>query len=319
MGPISVTAEAGLDILRKLASGELEVHGILLRDAAGKKFRYILRGFEDLPNDMARLGDLPPLEPLRSAMSMTQLLQVVSVAQNAAIAASLRRIEARLTAIEDRLTDIQGRLTRLQTAQRLTLDALRTQPVSRLKAAKAAAVVALQHKDRTALIAAGKDAQQAFHDLLEQARHLVRIEEDGVPVALRLPVELADLCESAADAGYVASAIWIALDNQHSAATVMRESAEALEAMRRKLASVLGDPEFLLRRMKADEGCDAELQTAGRRLESAMQWSIGRALMIEQGLIAASPDHLSLERAEAVSQLTFVPVADAAPTGSQQQ
>jgi hypothetical protein len=60
MGPISVTADAGLDIIRRLASGELEVHGILLRDAAGKKFRYIPRGFEDLSRETVRLGDLPP-------------------------------------------------------------------------------------------------------------------------------------------------------------------------------------------------------------------------------------------------------------------
>jgi hypothetical protein len=311
MGPISVTAEAGLDIIRKLASGELEVHGILLRDSEGKKFRYILRGFEDLPKDIARLGDLPPLEPLRAALDVTQLLQVVSIAQNAAMAASLRRIEARLTAIDDRLSDIQGRLSRIQTTQTLTLDAIRTQPVSRLKAAKAAAVVALQHKDRTALIAAGKDAQQAFHDLLEQARHLVRTEEDGLPVALRLPGELADLCESAADAAYVASAIWIALGNQNVAAAVTRESAEVFKSMRRKISTVLADPKFLLRRMKADEGRDDELRAAGRRLQSAMQASLGRSLMIEQGLVAPDPEQISFERIWPVHELAFLPLPDA--------
>jgi len=311
MGPISVTAEAGLDIIRKLASGELEVHGILLRDSEGKKFRYILRGFEDLPKDVARLGDLPPLEPLRAALNVTQLLQVVSIAQNAAMAASLRRIEARLTAIEDRLSDIQGRLTRIQTTQTLTLGAIRTQPVSRLKAAKAAAVVALQHRDRTALIAAGKDAQQAFHDLLEQARHLVRTEEDGLPVALRLPGELADLCESAADAAYVASAIWIALDNPHAAAALTRESAEVFDSMRRKLSTVLADPEFLLRRMKADEGCDDELRAAGRRLQSAMHASLGRSLMIEQGLVAPDPELISFECVQPVQELAFLLLPDA--------
>jgi predicted metal-binding protein len=310
MGPISITANAGLEIIRKLASGELEVHGILLRDTEGKKFRYILRGFEDLPKDIARLGELPPLEPLRAAVNMTQLLQVISIAQNAAIAASLRRIEARITAIEDRLSDIQGRLTRMQTTQMLTLDAIRAQPVSRLKAAKTAAVVALQLRDRTALIGAGKDAQQAFHDLLEQARHLVSTEEDGVPVALRLPDELADLCESAADAAYVASAIWIALDSQHEAAKVTRETAEALRSMRRKLSTVLADPEFLLRRMKTDEGRDAALQAAGRRLQSAMQASLGRSLMIEQGLVAPDPEQISFERDQRVQELAFLPLPD---------
>jgi len=310
MDSISLTAKAGLEIIRKLASGELEVHGILLRDTEGKKFRYILRGFEDLPKDMARLGDLPPLEPLRAAMNVTQLLQVVSIAQNAAIASSLKKIEARITAIEDRLSDIQERLTRLQITQRLTLDAIRTQPVSRLKAAKAAAVVALQHRDRTALIGAGKDAQQAFHDLLEQALHLIRIEEDGVPVALRLPDELADLCESAADAAYVASAIWMALENQQAAMAVLRESAEVFERMRRKLSTVLADPEFLLRRMKSDEGRDGDLREAGRRLQSVMQASLARSLMIELGLVAPDPEQILFERVEHVQELAFLPLPD---------
>ena len=114
MSLISVMAEAGLDIVRRITAGELEVHGIILRDANTKKFRYILRGFEDLPADVPSLGDLPPLEPLRAALNLTQILQIVSVAQNVAIAASLRRVEARLTAIEDRLSNIESRLKRVE-------------------------------------------------------------------------------------------------------------------------------------------------------------------------------------------------------------
>jgi predicted metal-binding protein len=308
MVPISIKCEAGLEILRRLQSGELEVHGILLRDAVGKKFRYILRGFEDF--DAARLAELPPFEPLRTAMNLTQLLQIVAIAQSAAIAASLRRVEARLHAIEERISDMQGRLSRMQTAQTLTLDALRTQPVSRLKAANAAAVIALQHRDRTALIAAGKDAQQAFHDLLEQARHLIRTEEDGVPVALRLPGELADLGESAADAAYIASAIWIALDNQNAAVSVTRESAKTLRSMRQRLASVLADPEFMLRRMKVDEGRDGALRAAGQRLQRAMHASLGRALMIEQGLVVPDIEQRALERIEPIEEPAFVPLEE---------
>lgn len=317
MGPIFVTAEAGLEILQKLASGELEIHGILLRDSNGKKFRYILRGFEDLPNDMARLSNLPPLEPLRAAINATQMLQVVAIAQNAAMAASLRRIEGRLAAIETRLSGIEDRLTRIQTGQTLALDALRSQPVARLKGAKAAAVVALQHQDRTALIGAGKDAQQAFHDLLELARHVARVEEDGMPVALRMPGELADLSESAADAAYVASAIWMALDSEDVAAEVTRESADGLQAIRRRLHAVYSDPELLLRRMRMDEGRDDALLLAGRRLESAMHASLGRSVMIQQGLIETDRGALSLERVRPSAQLSFIPLSDVAePVGT---
>jgi hypothetical protein len=310
MGPISATAEAGIDILRKLASGELEVHGILLRDSNGKRFRYILRGFEDLRTNGEGPGDIPLLDSLQSALSNAQLLQIVSIAQNVAIAATLRRIEARLAAMEELLSDIQARMARIQTAQSLTLDSLRTQPVSRLKAAKTAAIVAMRHGDRTALIAAGKDAQQAFHDLLEQAKHLVRIEEDGVPVALRMPIELADLCESAADAAYIASSIWIALDSRQEAMTITNEAANALQSVRRKLGTVLTDPELLLRRMKLDEGLDDELQATGRRLQSAIQSLSGRAMMIEHGLVNADPKLASFEFIAPVRELSFVPIGE---------
>ena len=117
----------------------------------------------------------------------------------------------------------------------------------------------------------GADAGQAFHDLLEQARHLVRTQGDAVPVAIRLPGELADLCQSAADAAHVAAAIWVALDNQHAAVAVTCESAEVFQRMRRKLLTVLADPEFLMRRMKADKGRDDELRAADRSPNSAMQ------------------------------------------------
>jgi hypothetical protein len=308
MGPISVTAEAGLDIIRKLASGELEVHGILLRDTDGKKFRYILRGFENLPTDGNQLVDLPPLQGLHAAMSMTQLLQVISIAQNVAVAASLRRIEASLSRIEGRLSEIERRLARIETNQKLVLDALRSMQVSLLKPAKTAAMVALQHGNKTALITAGNNAQQAFHALLEQARHLVRTEEGGMPVALRLPTELADLAESAADAAYVASAIWLALDNQEAAAAVMREGADGIQSMRGKIGRVLTDPELLLRRLHIDEGRDTQVQEAGRRLEAAAHRSIGRAVMIEQGLIISDREKLSLERLDPVEGLAFVPL-----------
>jgi hypothetical protein len=309
MGPISVIAEAGQDIIRRIASGELEVHGIQLRDAS-KKIRYVLRGFENLPLEAGRLSNLPPLESLHAAMNATQILQVITIAQNAAIAVSLRRIEARLDSIESRLGGIETRLKRVDTKQNLVLEALRTAPVSRLKAAKTAAVVALQHGDRTALIAAGKDVQQASHDLLDQARHLVRVEEDGLPIAILLPVELADLAESAAEAASAASAIWLALDNQAAAAGIMRETADSLESMRRKLASTLIDPELMLRRIKVDEGQDAKLLAAGARLREAMLWSSGRAVMIEQGLILADPARVEFERAIPADGIAFVPVID---------
>ena len=170
--------------------------------------------------------------------------------------------------------------------------------------------MALQHGNQAALIAAGKDAQQAAHDLLEQARQLVRIEEDGLPVAVLLPVEHADLAESAAEAALVASAIWLALDNKDSAVGIMQETSDALRVMRRTLAATLADPELLLRRMKADEGRDADLLAAGKRLREVMLWSEGRAVLIDQGLISGDPTRLEFERAAPVAGLSFMPISE---------
>ncbi|MBS5905147.1 hypothetical protein [Roseomonas mucosa] len=310
MGPVSVTADAGLDILRQLASGELEVHGILLRDTIGKKFRYILRGLEDLPADPASINSLPPLDPLRSALNMPQLLQAVTIAQNVAMAASLRRIEASLTRIESRLGGIEARLTRIETQQTLLLSGTRSAPASRLVAAKTAAVIALRAGDRTALIAAGQSAEEAARDLTAQARHLIRVQENGLPIALIVPAELADLSEAAADASRVASAIWLTLDARNAAKQLMAETADGLEAMRRQLAAALRDPELAIRRAAAPLGTDADLATAGKRLQAALYETRGREQMILAGLLVSDPSGLEFEKAEAAQGLSIHPLPD---------
>lgn len=311
MGPISIIAEAGLDIIRRLAAGELEVHGILLRDTAGKKFRYILRGLESLPGDPAKIVSLPPLEPLRSALNATQLLQVVTVAQNAAMAASLRRIEASLARISQQLDGIEVRLIRIDTRQQLILEAVRSGAASRLMAAKTAAVVAYQSRERTALISAGQNAEHAAREILAQAKHLVRVHEDGIPVALLAPIELADLSDAAADAARVASAIWIALDAREPAKLLMAETADELETMRRQIAAVLQDPELSMRRASANLGTDDHVMTAGRRLQTAQQSARARQMMIASGTLAGDPQRLEFELiAPAISGLSFLPLPD---------
>jgi hypothetical protein len=303
MEPISVTALAGQDVIRRILSGELEVYGIQVRDFTSKQIRYVLRGLEDV----SREAEHPALEALETVIDVTQ---VITIAQKAAIAASLRRIEQRLVSIERRLGGIETRLKRIETKQNLVLEALRAGPISRLKAAKSAALVALQHGDKTALINASQNAQQAFDDLLEQAWHLVRVEEDGLPFALLVPVEHAHFTESAADAAFVASALWMALDNKAGASAIMLEAADSIESMRRRLASTLSDPELMLRRIKLDEGQDANLVAAGARLREAMLWSGGRQVLIEQDLIVADHTRVEFERAVPVKGIAFTPVAE---------
>src|SRR4051794_2749103 len=99
------------------------------------------------------------------------------------------------------------------------LEAMRSGPASLLKAASTAAVKARRHSDSTALIAAGNHVQQAFHDLLAQATHLVHVEEDGFSVVLLAPDALRDLASAVSDAAAVSS-IWVALGEQRPAAAI---------------------------------------------------------------------------------------------------
>jgi len=108
-------------------------------------------------------------------MSVQQFLGVVSIAQNAAAAASLKRIEAKLEEIDQRLSGIEERLRRVERTVTLVLAATRQAPISRLKAAKGAAFNARRSNETAALIIATKDAEQAARDLLSQAIHLVRV------------------------------------------------------------------------------------------------------------------------------------------------
>ena len=73
----------------------------------------------------------------------------------------------------------------------------------------------------------------------------------------------------------MASAIWLALDSKESAVGIMQESSDALRAIRRTLAATFADPELLLGRMKADQGLDADLLAAGKRLREVMLWAEG--------------------------------------------
>ena len=65
----------------------------MIRETVSKKIRYYLQGLQDFPVDASKLYDFPALAPLRAAISVQQLLGVIAVAQNAATAATLKRIE----------------------------------------------------------------------------------------------------------------------------------------------------------------------------------------------------------------------------------
>jgi hypothetical protein len=293
MATISIAAAAAQDIFRRIASGELEIHGILLRKCSTKKFSHILRGLENVSSELATSGGASPLAPLEAVMSVQKLLGVIAIAQNAAAAASLKRIEGKLEEMDRRLVGIEERLRRIERTARLALEATRQAPVSRLRAAKNAAINAVRSNDKTALIFAANNAEQAARDLLAQAIHLVRVKEDAIPVALLAPRELADLTNSAAEAMSVASALHIALGSDDVASRLLHETADAIEGARRVLQNSLSDRELMMRRIASGLASDREIADAAIRLRDDQHWTRARAIMIEKRHFCRSSDPTS--------------------------
>jgi hypothetical protein len=183
-------------------------------------------------------------------------------------------------------------------------------PANRLKAAKNAAVTALRHNNIGAMIGASENAESAARDILDQACDLVKIEQDGLPMAVLAPDLHADLVESAAEALSATSAIFLALKREDAAASLLREGERAMQNMVRRLHKVYADPELALRRMKTDGRQDLLREEAGRRTINAIHGLRGRAFMIEQGLIGPDPERLEFETATPCSELSFVPIGD---------
>lgn len=309
MSFISLTAAAGLDICRRIASGEFEVAGIQVREAGSKKIRYILPGFENLPADRAFLDGLPPLAPLRQAIGITQLLNVVVIAQNAATALSLKRIERDLTEIKRSLDGIVERLRRLGAKVDLIVEGMRSSPLNRLESAVTAAVTAHRHGERSALIVAMGEADRAARDIRSQAQHLVGVvDEYGLPWALTVPDELANLIASAARATCTASSLHLALNQRDAAEKMLRETADTFEAMSKRLHSALTDPELILRRLANDSGNDEKIIGAGLALRRALHVCRGCEMMIRLDLIARDSERIELEKAEPVQDFGFVEI-----------
>jgi hypothetical protein len=303
MSLISLVAEAASDILRQIGDGTLKIDGIVLRDAKGK-IRYILRGFENLPNDSLRLADHPSLQPLRAVLQLQPILQLVMIAQNAATAASLHRIGDRLSDIDLRIRKMGANLNLLALLKLNNATAL-------LKGAKLQAKVAIKDRERGALIASVGSATEAAHDILGQAKQLAhQMDDDGLPAALGKPQEFCDVVGSVADAFEVASAILVACEQPGHAADLLKEAATTLKNMRQRIAACYDDPELMLRRSRIDANLDSALAASGRTLRDAIHRCEGRQWMIELGVIGPDPNRQELETAIPQEGLAFQAVPE---------
>ena len=75
------------------------------------------------------------------------------------------------------------------------------------------------------------------------------MEYGGLPVALRCPLEMADLASSAAEAMLAASAMHLSLRIGATAANVMHEVANTIEHIRSVLGRRLSDPDYAASRL----------------------------------------------------------------------
>ena len=297
MPAISIAADAAADILRRIQSGELEVYGIQVREAASKKIRYLLRGLENQSLDPTTILNTPPLQPLQAAIGITQLLGAISIAQNAAIAMTLKRIEAKLAAIDAKLDRMEGRLREIDAKLDLVIQAFRSQPVNKLRSALNSAEAARRLRQESFGALAASSADEASKDIISQARHLTTVEIDAVPVALISPKELIDLVSAGANAASVASSIYLGLEQRAIGVRILRDAADEVARMRQTLARRVSDPETTLRRLKARMASDAEILAAAKALSHEERWLRGRADMIDAGLIEPSRNGQDFETA----------------------
>lgn len=298
MPAISMAAEAAADILRRIRSGELQISGIQIRESESKKIRYILRGLENQSLDPSTILSTPPLQPLQAAIGLTQLMSAISIAQNAAITMSLKRIEAKLAAMDKRLDRMEGRLQQIDAKLDLMIQAFRSKPASKLRTALNSAEAARRLRNENVAALAAKDADEASKDIIAQARHLTVVEVDAVPVALMAPREIADLVAAGANAATVASSMYLGLGQSEIGGRILRDAADEIRAMRLTLARRLSDPEFLIRRFKAKIASDKDIIAAAASLRYEEEGLRNRAVLIDAGLILPEAEGTDFEAAK---------------------
>jgi hypothetical protein len=307
---ISLTAPAAENIFRAWQAGELELHGLLLRDSVGKKFRYILRGLENLPADAGEIAKLPSLGPLRAAMSVQQIMGAVAIAQNTANALALARIEQTLGGIELQLKDMTQRLGRLQLGVDLVWTHLQDQPVNRLRVAVNQWEHGRRHGDQTSMIAACTAAETAARDLLSLVNASAHQEDNGIPFALLAPTELIDLARSAHQAGFIACTMHAQLGAPDAGIRLAEELCQNTGSVRSLLAKRVRDPEFMLRRIAANLADDDALIALGRALATLDATSASVAVAARSGLPALQHDSTSCDASQ-IEAVTFVEVPPA--------
>jgi hypothetical protein len=303
MTSISFTGDAAQKILAELDSGRSKLDGIQVREVATGKVRYLIRGLEHLPQEPEKLMANSVAQSLEAAIGMTQLLSAVSVAQNASIALSLRRMEKRLEAVEHRLTEMERRLAGMDQKMSALFAAMRAGPLSAIKTACSVSAVALHSGDRTAMLAEAGRAQDAARNILDQAHDLLRQRPESVPLALVRPGEVVELMHAAAEGMNLCSAIFVSLGSAGAAEGLLREVAGAIRDMRSAIWRELCRPELLMGTLTDKRASDPALRAAAEALRTEEKWLLGRAAMIGAGLIVPDASGKEFEQVKSADEV----------------
>lgn len=310
MVAISVFAEAAFDIIAGITKGDLVISGVQIRDVASGKIKYVLDGADGLRLEDFQSPSLPDLGPLTDALSPQQWANAITVAQNAGLTVDLNRVEEKINQIARQLDGMDRKLSSIGAKVDLVLAGIRSDAMSRLLSAKNAAITAIRKDNQTSLIQATKEVEHAARQILAQALHLVEVEENGLPVALRCPDALAELLNSGADAMLSASVLHLALDEPDAAAALMRELIAAIEKIRHRLRQAFIDPELTLRRVEAKLASFAQISAAADALKTIHHWAETRTLLLAAGAIEGKPLALEFTPPSATPALRFVEVPE---------
>lgn len=294
------------EVIAKIRSGELEVQGLEIRDKR-KIIRYVVKGFEKIQTNSLGQPEHPQLQLLQSAMSVQQILGMAAIAQNAALATSLKRVEAKLDAINERLATMENQLRSISTEIAMTREAVFREPLAKLSAARSAMAHAIRLNDIPSKVAAVKDIEESGALLLSRAEILVRQRQNNVPAFMHgRTTELRELVSGAAQAFLIASDLHVQLKGPEIASRIAREISSRIKKLIQEIKDFLMNDDWLPYRAAAQLDSDEMVVELGKLMTRTLHETTGRAMFIELGLYN---HEAGVDDSETVDQgISFIPV-----------
>ena len=232
---------------------------------------------------------------------------MAAIAQNAALAVSLKRMEAKLDVITDRLISLEKQLQSVGTELVMTRAAIFQAPVAKLSAAKNAMTRAIRHNDTPSLITVAKDIEESGRLLLNHAEILVQEKMNKLPAFLHgKTTELRELFAGATQAFLIASDLHIRLKAPDIALRITRNVGTRIEKLISQISAALSNSDLLPYRAAAHLDTDEEIALLGQQMTRALHEAVGRSMLIE--LADQSHEAFTTEPLVEHKLISFVPV-----------